>query len=542
MDFNSLIDFCKYKYPEKSIELCEGIDLIIDTLNNIKAEMGKSVYNLFSSDEIDIDSIDKYKNHAKQIEELIKSLNSISNNLMIDNNEETEDANEYEDSNEEKINYNDKSFDSDINIPHTLYEDFTYTKPAGIEIEGVYFEATEWKDIFNKCCQYLLNKNSDIFLTFLNDQTMQGRKRKYFSYDSNEFRDPVYIKGSDIYIENNVNAIFVRNIIIKMLEKYEIPKRSCHIFIRRDLTSLHTKYENSKQTVKELEETDNEIKIGQYAKEFFTKYFQDNISEDCVQQFTDKTWCHDTFGIRYPILKQVDINLPIGEQVKYNNEYRRYYVSPVLNINEKNYIICSQWYPQFKPKLIAWIEDQHNKDISEKKPSDLIIRFDKKYSSISLPKTLFVFILKMIAQYEYDVFETGRLTSNLEDLIYKQTNYKKPQHVINNIRRYLEDQKIISLSSDSKKGRYVITDMNALQNLICQHSDDKVDANNYITNGCKVVIYSYCDKKQITLQVGNLKDEYHFLHKDCIGRKAGERFVSNSRNYVIVNFKKIHSS
>jgi hypothetical protein len=539
MNFNSLIEFCKYKYPEKSIELCEGIDLIIDTLNNIKAEIGKSVYNLFSSEELDIDSIDKYKNHAKQIEGLIKSLNGISNNLMIDNNEETEDANTYEDSNEEKINYNDKSFDSDINIPHTLYEDFTYTKPAGIEIEGVYFEATEWKDIFNKCCQYLLNKNPDIFLTFLNDQTMQGRKRKYFSYDSNEFRDPVYIKGSDIYIENNVNAIFVRNIIIKMLEKYEIPKRNCHIFIRRDLTSLHTKYENSKQTVKELEETDNEIKIGQYAKEFFTKYFQDNISDDCVQQFTDKTWCHDTFGIRYPILKQVDINLPIGEQVKYNNEYRRYYVNPVLNINEKNYIICSQWYPQFKPKLIAWIEEQHNKYISEKPSSDLIVRFDKKYSSICLPKTLFIFILKMIAQYKDDVFETGRLTSNLEDLIHKQTNYKKPQHVINNIRKFLEDQKIIALSNDSKKGRYIITDMGALQKLIRQYSNNQDDEASYITNGCKVVLYSYYDKMQLTAHIGDLNDKFLFLHNDCIGKKAGERFVSNAKNYVVVNFKKM---
>lgn len=87
----------------------------------------------------------------------------------------------------------------------------------------------------------------------------------------------------------------------------------------------------------------------------------------------------------------------------------------------------------------------------------------------------------------------------------------------------------------------MITDMNALQNLIRQHSDDKVDANNYITNGCKVVIYIYYDKKQITLRVGDLKDEYRFLHNDCLGRKAGEWFVSNSRNYVIVNFKKKHN-
>ena len=145
----------------------------------------------------------------------------------------------------------------------------------------------------------------------------------------------------------------------------------------------------------------------------------------------------------------------------------------------------------------------------------------------------------MIAQYKDDVFETGRLTSNLEDLIHKQTNYKKPQHVINNIRKFLEDQKIIALSNDSKKGRYIITDMGALQKLIRQYSNNQDDEASYITNGCKVVLYSYYDKMQLTAHIGDLNDKFLFLHNDCIGKKAGERFVSNAKNYVVVNFKKM---
>lgn len=143
-----------------------------------------------------------------------------------------------------------------------------------------------------------------------------------------------------------------------MLEKYEIPKRSCHIFIRRDLTSLHNDdsfITKVKETTKKIEESNDEIKIGQYAKEYFSSYFQTQISEEEINNFTSKEWCHDTFGICYPILKQVDTKLPISEQVNYNNQYRRYYSSPVLKINGKDYIICSQWFAQFKPKLMEWI-------------------------------------------------------------------------------------------------------------------------------------------------------------------------------------------
>lgn len=541
MNITSLIDFCKQNFPERTIDLCEAIDLMVDTLTNLKSDLGKSMPMLIDND--DYDSIDEYKNHAKSVAQIIQSLNNISNDITIDDTYEDEQISEVKDSNCVDINYNDKAFNADSNIPHTLYEDFTYTKPAGIEIENTYLEANEWRDVFNKCCQYLLNKDPDIFSSFLTDTTMQGRKCKYFSYDSSELREGVRIKGSKIYIEYNVSATFVRNIIIKMLEKYEIPKRSCHIFIRRDLTSLHSENNKLQETAQKLEESNDEIKIGQYAKEYFISYFQSNTSELDIDHFTDKDWCHDTFGICYPILKQVDKKLPISEQVNYNNQYRRYYSSPVLKINGKDYIICSQWFVQFKPKLMNWInynsvsmkinKDENILEIGDK------LKFNKNFNSISIPRILFVDILKAIMDYKDRAFETGYLAERFSVRIQRESGYEKPQHIINNIRKYLESENSISLYANSKKGKYVVSDPDKLQSLIKKYeSDENNDTENITSTKQEVVVYSYYDKKQIVIDLNNPNDEYSFLHTYCQNKKAGDRFSVQSKEYVVVNFKK----
>lgn len=540
MKLEPLINFYKEKYPEKTIEICEAIDLLIDSLNNIKSEIGKSVFALFDNDEYDL--VDEYKNHARMTATIINRLNDISNRITVDETLELDNESEY--NNTEEINYNNDIFNVDSKIPHTLYEDFTYTKPAGIKIENTYLKAIEWRDIFNMCCQYLLKKDEKLFLSFLDDISMQGRTRKYFSKTPDQLREPELITGSDIYLECNVNAIFVRNIIIKMLEKYEIPKRHCHIFIRRDLTSLHNNSIKKHTTTKKLEESNNEIKIGQYAKEYFTSYFQTDNSEEEINNFTNKEWCHNTFGICYPILKQVDINIPINEQVNYNNQYRRYYTNPVLKINEKNYIICSQWFASFKPKLIDWINSKSEKSIVNVNENHILevgdkIKFSKDYSSITIPKVIFVDILNEISKYDNRPFETGNLSSMFSTLINRNSNYEKPHHVINNIRKYLEHEKIISLYGESKKGKYIIINSDKLYNLIKRYNEQNEMPNCDTTiQKREVVIYGYTEKEQIIIDVANPNEKYAHLHNYCINKQPGYKFNIQSNEYVIVNYKK----
>lgn len=63
-------------------------------------------------------------------------------------------------------------------------------------------------------------------------------------------------------------------------------------------------------------------------------------------------------GICYPLLKEIDVSIPISKQKGYNNEYGRYWTKPVLEINQRHYIICSQWFAGFWNKLNKWIKNQ----------------------------------------------------------------------------------------------------------------------------------------------------------------------------------------
>lgn len=106
-----------------------------------------------------------------------------------------------------------------------------------------------------------------------------------------------------------------------------------------------------------ISETTN-IKIGKFAREYFTEYFSNTSKQYDLKSFLNRYWCHDTFGICYPLLKEVDITIPISKQKGYNNEYGRYWIKPVFKINNNYYILCSQWFEEFRPKLDKWIEEQ----------------------------------------------------------------------------------------------------------------------------------------------------------------------------------------
>ena len=76
-----------------------------------------------------------------------------------------------------------------------------------------------------------------------------------------------------------------------------------------------------------------------------------------LSNYLNMYWCHDKFGICYPLLKKVDITVPISQQKGYNDEYGRYWTKPVLVINNNHYIICSQWYEEFRENLEKWISE-----------------------------------------------------------------------------------------------------------------------------------------------------------------------------------------
>ena len=69
-----------------------------------------------------------------------------------------------------------------------------------------------------------------------------------------------------------------------------------------------------------------------------------------------KEWCNRVFRLSYPLLKKVDIAIPISEQFHFDNpNYNRYYKKPMIYQNGEIYILCSQWFEYQRECLESWI-------------------------------------------------------------------------------------------------------------------------------------------------------------------------------------------
>lgn len=77
------------------------------------------------------------------------------------------------------------------------------------------------------------------------------------------------------------------------------------------------------------------------------------LSEEQVKFLTDKEFCKETLGIYYPLLKEVEKNQPVKEQIIENN-YPRYYAKPV-RVGDKNYLICNHLFDTSKNKYFEWL-------------------------------------------------------------------------------------------------------------------------------------------------------------------------------------------
>ncbi len=236
------------------------------------------------------------------------------------------------------------------------YYDLKNDKPSCFLFNGVFYPSDSWRNLLLTVCEILYSLNSELFCSFVNDKSMQGKKRTYFTYNKKNISGRYEkIKKSPVFVEINFSAKDILILIDKMLKKFEAPENSARIITKNKREILCPKYENKKDNGKES------IKIGQIAKNFFADYFSKPFNWYMVENFLNKDWCHDTFGINYPFLKKIDRNIPVAQQKNYNNEYGRYWVKPILSIYNNDYIMCSQWFDTFRDKLIKWQNDYNNR-------------------------------------------------------------------------------------------------------------------------------------------------------------------------------------
>jgi len=77
------------------------------------------------------------------------------------------------------------------------------------------------------------------FIGFVSDPAMQGKKVNYFSKNPDKMRKPVLIENTGVYVETNMSSNQIRNVIAKVLRKFDLKVIDYNIFLRADYTALH---------------------------------------------------------------------------------------------------------------------------------------------------------------------------------------------------------------------------------------------------------------------------------------------------------------
>ena len=181
-----------------------------------------------------IDNSKELDSISKKIQEVIGDLDTI-----IDNRNIEEDSKKIDEVDERSIpNYSDYLVDTEVE--HNLYEDLTHKRPCAFKIEGTRVEIKDWKGALVKTIDYLAKKDPSIVRSFVDDSKMNGKKVIYFSrVKLPTMRAVVEIKSVNIYVTTNLSANGIRNLLIKILNKYNIRLSDYKLYLKADYSELH---------------------------------------------------------------------------------------------------------------------------------------------------------------------------------------------------------------------------------------------------------------------------------------------------------------
>jgi len=237
MDVNDVSKRVMELFPKKAIDIAECLGLLLDTLDSTIAEINRSVIQ--ACEKRDFSMLDNYTLLMKNINEFEIIIETVKDSLepVDDIIAEVSLEDEIED---KKMVPNYEDYNVDSNIPHTLYENFTHKRPCAFDIKGAKIEVKTWQEMLLETCEILINLDKDKFWEFINDPRMNGKKIKYFSKTPDGVRKPEKLRGADVFVETNMSANGRRNIIVKMLQKYNMKASEFKVFFRADYSGLHT--------------------------------------------------------------------------------------------------------------------------------------------------------------------------------------------------------------------------------------------------------------------------------------------------------------
>lgn len=243
----NLIEFLQKEVPSNAGDLNNSINTTLEIIERTRAAVSGSVPKLYQNGRHD--EVSNFTNADRQLMEIENYLKGFVGITHINNSEEQL-PREKECNQTVEIKPNYDSYKVDETEPHNLDEDFTNKRPICFSLEGKKYSVRNWNRLLIMVCEILSQKNPKLFQSFPDDESMQGRTRTYFSRKQMKYACKK-VGGTDIYVLTNNNGNGNCSIIIKMLEKYNIPTTSMEIFLKADYSPLHN---NDDENESDLEE------------------------------------------------------------------------------------------------------------------------------------------------------------------------------------------------------------------------------------------------------------------------------------------------
>jgi hypothetical protein len=222
-------------YPSKVKDIGESISLLNLVLDELMNKISQDISLAVNEKRHDIAN-NRLELH-RRINEIYEENSDIVEYIENIVSEDTEDLSD----NEENTIPNYDDYKVDQSIPHTLFEDFEHKRPVRFKFLGNVVEVNTWSKVLLEICEILYKMDAKLFTSFVNDKNMNGKKRNYFSLTGNNIRVPKKLQSVDIYVETNLSANSIKQIIIKMLKKYQVKLTEFIVYYRADYTELSKK-------------------------------------------------------------------------------------------------------------------------------------------------------------------------------------------------------------------------------------------------------------------------------------------------------------
>ena len=238
------MEFLYKEVPSNAGDLNNSLKETLEIIERTRAALASKVTRLFQDGESEFDSFTKVNKQLADIEIYLKNLiiNGQMESFVSPKNEIESIKNQ---TISDKTDYD--AYKVDDKKPHYLYEDFTNKRPVAFSLDGKRYPVRDWNKLLIMVSEILYKKNPELFQSFIDDATMQGRTRTYFSNTPDGIVDPKKINGTNIYIMTHNNGRGTCGIIERMIERYDIPVTGMEIFLRADYSPLH---ENDNENVK----------------------------------------------------------------------------------------------------------------------------------------------------------------------------------------------------------------------------------------------------------------------------------------------------